>query len=53
MIGPLYSLVSGDATRAEIATWLAEYRRDHRELPADSEADAVLAERLVVAFSHP
>lgn len=53
MIGPLYGLVSREATRAEIATWLAEYRRDHFGLPADPEADAVLAERLVLDFGHP
>jgi hypothetical protein len=53
MMGPLYGLVSREATTAVIATWLAEYRRDHFGLPADPDADAVLAERLGLAFGHP
>jgi hypothetical protein len=52
MIGPLYGLITRGATQEEIARWIEDRRASHFGLPADPEADAALARRLLLSFSH-
>jgi hypothetical protein len=52
MIGPLCGLITRGATQEEIARWIEHRCASHFGLPADPEADAALARRLLLSFSH-